>query len=88
MYSLRYLIIQAIDIYSIIIVIRVILSWISINQNSSFFKIYLFLIQITEPVLGRVRHLLHNLMPNMMIDFSPFIVIILLNIIRNFFIGV
>ncbi len=88
MYSLRYLIIQAIDIYTIIIVIRVILSWISINQHSSFFRIHLFLIQITEPVLGRVRHLLHNLMPNMMIDFSPFIVIILLNIIRNYFIGV
>ena len=81
---MRFLLIQIIDIYMIIVIIRAVLSWFPINRNGSMFRIYLFLIQITEPVLSRVREFLSRMIPNMAIDFSPFIVIILLNILRNF----
>ncbi|NQV17156.1 MAG: YggT family protein [Armatimonadetes bacterium] len=81
---MRFLLVQLIDIYMIIIIIRAVLSWFPINPHSSFFRIYLFIIQITEPVLGRVREFLSRMIPNMAIDFSPFIIIILLNVLRNF----
>ena len=81
---MRFLLVQIIDIYMIIIIIRAVLSWFPIDRHSSFFRIYLFIIQITEPVLGRVREFMNRMIPNMAIDFSPFIIIILLNILRNF----
>lgn len=81
---MRFLLVQIIDIYMIIIIIRAVLSWFPIDRNSSFFRIYFFIIQITEPVLGRVREFMSRIIPNMAIDFSPFIIIILLNILRNF----
>ena len=81
---MRFLLVQIIDIYMIIIIIRAVLSWFPINPQSSFFRIYFFIIQITEPVLGRVREFLSRMIPNMAIDFSPFIIIILLNVLRNF----
>ena len=81
---MRFLLVQIIDIYMIIIIIRAVLSWFPINPQSNFFRIYLFIIQITEPVLGRVREFLSRMIPNMAIDFSPFIIIILLNVLRNF----
>ncbi len=81
---MRFLLVQIIDIYMIIIIVRAVLSWFPINPQSSFFRIYLFIIQITEPVLGRVREFLSRMIPNMAIDFSPFIIIILLNVLRNF----
>ena len=81
---MRLLLVKLIDIYMIIIIIRAVLSWFPIERNSSFFRIYFFIIQITEPVLGRVREFLSRMVPNMAIDFSPFIIIILLNVLRNF----
>ena len=81
---MRFLLVQIIDIYMIIIIARAVLSWFPINPHSSFFRIYLFIIQITEPVLGRVREFMSRMVPNMAIDFSPFIIIILLNVLRNF----
>ncbi len=81
---MRILLVQLIDIYMIIIIIRAVLSWFPIDRNSGFFRIYFFIIQITEPVLGRVREFMSRMIPNMAIDFSPFIVIILLSVLRNF----
>lgn len=83
---MRYILVQLIDIYMIIIIIRAVLSWFPIDRHSSFFRIYFFLIQITEPVLGRVREFMSRMIPNMAIDFSPFLVIILLSVLRNFII--
>ncbi|MCF7814777.1 MAG: YggT family protein [Candidatus Cloacimonetes bacterium] len=87
MNSLALFINQLIDIYIIIIVIRAVLSWFPITAQSPFFSIYVFIIRITEPVLGWVRMQMRKIIPNMMIDFSPIIVIILLNILRNIILG-
>jgi len=77
---LQYILVKAIDIYTIVIVIRAVISWFSPDPYN---PLYQFLIRITEPVLGRIRKIL----PGMGIDFSPFIVIILLNLLRSFIIG-
>jgi YggT family protein len=83
MNSFSLLLAQIIDIYMTIIVIRALLSWFSIQPDSPIFSIYVFIIRITEPVLGLIRNQMRKLAPNMMFDISPIIVIVLLNIIRN-----
>ncbi len=88
MNSLRLLIAQAVQIYMILIIIRAILSWIQIRPAGEFFKIYLFIIQITEPVMRPVREFLHRIFPASPVDFSPIIVIIVLNILKNILLGI
>ncbi|MCD4817603.1 MAG: YggT family protein [Candidatus Cloacimonetes bacterium] len=75
------LLIALIQVYSLLIIIRVVISWINIPRDNIFYEI---LFNLTEPVLGAVRRQLSGFFPNMMIDFSPMIVIILLEIISNF----
>ena len=75
------LLISIIDLYSIIIVIRAVVSWFSPNPYS---QLYQILIQITEPVLGRIRKIL----PMSGMDFSPFIVIIVLNFLKSLIMGI
>lgn len=81
--NLRSLIINIIDIYVIIIIVRALLSWFQINQYSSFFRIYLFLIKITEPILSKFRELQLRFFPHSPIDFSPIIALLILNLLRN-----
>lgn len=88
MESLRMLLAQAIQIYIILIIVRAVLSWIQINPTGQFFKIYLFILQITEPVMRPVRDFLHKIFPASPLDFSPIIVIVVLNMIKNVLIGI
>jgi YggT family protein len=77
---IKLLLIKVIDIYIILIVIRAVISWFSPDPYN---PLYQWLIRLTEPVLGRLR----NLIPMRGIDFSPFIVIIVLNFLRSFIAG-
>ncbi len=86
--SLRLLIAQAVQIYMFLIIIRAVLSWIQINPAGDFFKVYLFIIQITEPVMRPVRDFLHKIFPASPVDFSPIIVIVILNMLKNILIGI
>jgi len=88
MYSLRMLLAQAVQIYIILIIVRAVLSWIQINPTGQFFKIYIFIIQITEPAMKPARDLLLKIFPTSSIDFSPIIVIIILNMLKNLLIGI
>ena len=88
MNGLKYLLIQAIDIYTVIIIIRAIFSWFPVNPHSAFFRVYLFMVTITEPVLGWIRNFLRRIFPGSPFDFSPIIAIVLLNILRNLIIGI
>lgn len=69
-------------VYSIIIIVRVLMSW--FVQNPFQNRFYMFLIRITEPVLGPVR----RLMPNMGLDLSPVVVIILIQILSSILISI
>ena len=86
--SLRLLLAQVVQIYMILIIVRAVLSWVQINPVGQFFKIYLFIIQITEPVMRPVREFLHRIFPASPIDFSPIIIIVLLNMLKNILIGI
>lgn len=67
-----------------LIFIRVIVSWLPISRDNSLIRI---LYQLTEPILGPIRHLIEksSVGANMMFDFSPIIVWLLLRVIRNIF---
>lgn len=84
---MKYLLTQAIsyffDFLNILIVIRVLLSWIPISRDNPFIRI---IYQLTEPILAPVRKLLERSIfggRGMMIDFSPIIAYILLEVIRS-----
>ncbi|MBT3756442.1 MAG: YggT family protein [Candidatus Cloacimonetes bacterium] len=86
--SLTMLLAQAVQIYIIIIIIRAVLSWFQISPSSEFFKVYLFIIQITEPVMRPIRDFLHRIFPASPVDFSPIIVIMVLNVLKNILMGI
>ena len=65
------------------IIIRVIISWLKPNNmNPNWRKILTYIYKITEPILGPIRRILPT--GNIGIDFSPFVAIIALQIVRNF----
>lgn len=80
MYSPSYLIIKtlinALNIYNILIFARVILSWIIQDPYN---PIYRFLHSITEPVLGPLRRII----PSGMLDFSPIVAYFLVRILAG-----
>mgnify|MGYP000946529531 FL=1 len=62
-------------LYSIVILARVLMSWVQVDPNSPLART---LIDLTEPVLAPIRNLLP---PTMGLDFSPIIAMILLQIV-------
>jgi len=66
------------DLIALAIVARILMSWFRASQGSSIFR---FLYDITEPILGPARRIIPRLG---MIDFSPIVVLILLDIAQNF----
>lgn len=90
MFVLKYLIIaltEVIDIvlltYMIIIVVRALISWVNPDPYN---QIVIFLYRVTEPVLRPIRRILP--MRNIGIDFSPFIVILVIIFLRLFVVQV
>ena len=74
MYSLFKLIDLAIDLYIIVIIIRVVLSWIPHNPNKTYIKL---IHQITDPPLAWIRQWMPDLGG---LDISPVILILALMI--------
>lgn len=70
------------DILVMIIAIRAIVSWIPIPKESAFLKI---LYKITDPMLEPIRKLIQRSAfgQNMMVDFSPVILILIIYILRG-----
>ena len=66
---------RIIQIYNILIIARVLASWIVRNPYN---RLYHFLITITEPVLGPIRRILP---PIMGLDLSPIIAFFLLDLL-------
>ncbi len=82
--SIIYLLARAIDVYTIIIIIRAIISWVNPDPYNPIVQL---LYKLTEPVLRPIRRVLFRAVGNIRIDFSPFIAIILLSILRRIIIG-
>ena len=76
-YALADLISLAVKIYSLVLLGRVILSWVQPDPSN---PIAVFLVRVTEPVLAPVR----NLLPAMGgMDFSPILVLFGLQILEE-----
>jgi len=80
MITIQRILIAAIDVYTMIIFIRAIVSWFRPDPYS---ELYLWLIRLTEPVLAPVRKVL----PRSGIDFSPMAVVFILYFLKNIIIG-
>lgn len=67
------------DVMYWLIIIRVILSWIPHDPYNPIFR---FIYEVTELIMGPVRRLVP--LQGMGIDFSPIIVLLLLQLIKSF----
>jgi len=65
-------------IINILILVRVVFSWMNPNTNSSIVR---FVYGTTEPILAPIRNLIYGLGYNGIMDFSPILAILLINII-------
>ena len=63
------------NLYSLVILARVLMSWVQVDPDSPLSRT---LIDLTEPVLGPIRNALP---PAAGLDFSPIIAIVLLNVL-------
>jgi YggT family protein len=68
----------ALNLYELIIFVRVILSWVNADPYN---QIVRFIYNITEPVLAPIRQLLPT--ERIGIDFSPLIVILIIQLIQR-----
>ncbi len=82
MYILYNAIIKLIEIIELLILARVFLSWVPNMRDN---QIVRFIYQITEPMLSPVRSMIErsSFGRNMMIDFSPIIVFLILGILKR-----
>lgn len=82
MYILYNAIIKLIEIIELLILARVFLSWVPNMRDN---QIVRFIYQITEPLLAPVRSMIErsSFGRNMMIDFSPIIVFLILGILKR-----
>ncbi len=82
MHTLYYAIIKLIEVIELLILARVFLSWV---PNLRYNPIVNFIYAVTEPLLAPVRSMLQrsSFGRNMMIDFSPIVVFLLLGVLKN-----
>ena len=67
---------------------RAILSWFVRNPYGTLYKIYMAIIQITDPILAPCRKLLSRFGMGGTIDFSPILAIIALTVINGIIINI
>jgi YggT family protein len=68
-----------VKIYEVIIIIRVLFSWIQLDPDS---LIVQWVYRLTEPVLYPIRRILPG--SGMGIDFSPLVVLLLIELLKRF----
>ena len=72
-----YMITVLVELYSFVILARVLMSWVNVDPYSPLARV---IYDLTEPVLAPVRNLLP---PAAGLDFSPIIVLVLLQILGS-----
>jgi len=78
------MLITLLNIYIIVVLANAILSWFVFGtQNSVVRQIYWWTSQIVDPVLNPIRRVLNPMTQNIGIDISPFVLILLLQILTR-----
>ena len=75
--SIAYIVNIAFEVYILILIARVLSSWVRMNPYG---KIYQFIFSLTEPLLAPIRRLMPK---GTMLDFSPMILMLLLILLRQ-----
>ena len=73
-----------IGLYTLVIFVRIILSWFPINPSGPLGQVARVLFQVTEPVLGPARRIIPSIGP---IDISPIIVVVGLGFVQSLLAG-
>ena len=76
-------IIKAIDLYIIIIIIRAVLSWFTVNTYHN--PVVLWLYRVTDPFLNGIRRIIPT--AGLGIDISPIVAIFILSLVKRIVIG-
>lgn len=85
---MRQLLVQLLDLYIIVIVVRIILSWFPMTPGTAMASVYRFVQSLTEPVLAPIRRALPPArMGGMGFDFSPMILMVGIYIVRGIIAG-
>jgi YggT family protein len=71
---------QLVSLYTLLIFVRIILSWFPTNPGGALANVTNVLFRLTEPVLGPVRRVIPSLGP---FDISPIVVVFLLGIVQR-----
>jgi YggT family protein len=71
---------QLISIYTLVIFVRIILSWFPSTPAGVLGQVNRVLYQVTEPVLGPARRIIPSLGP---IDISPIVVVVALGFVQS-----
>ena len=73
---------RLLQLYIVVIFVRVILSWFPISPDSPMASVYRFVYAITEPVLGPIRRMMPGIgVGGMGLDLSPIVVLLLIQFI-------
>lgn len=84
MEKLAYYLSEALNLYSLIVLVNVLLSWVVFGtQNLTVRQIYLMTGKLVDPVLQPIRNLLYPMTRNLGIDFSPIVLLVLLQVLRS-----
>ena len=71
------LLVRLVDLYSVVVVVAVILSWMRVDQRN---PLAVIVYSLTEPLLGPIRRVLP---PMGGLDFSPMVLLVGLQILRG-----
>ena len=84
MLNFAWFIAQLLEIYTIVVFANAVLSWFVFGtQNSVIRRIYWFTGRLVDPALRPIRNILEPVSRNFGIDISPFVLIILLQILTR-----
>ena len=86
--TIAHLFSRAIDIYMLIVLVNVLLSWVVFGiQNTTVRQIYWITGQVVDPVLQPIRNILNPVSRNIGIDFSPIVLLFLLHVLNRMLIS-
>ena len=79
MYTILIIVNKSVEVFNILLLIRVVLSWLPMGQNALTRAVY----SVTEPILEPIRRTTYPLLGNIPLDISPIIAYFLMQLIRN-----